>query len=145
MTVQTPLQLARRAAYGIALLPTMSEAAVLPFSRKATLKTDLNHELNLAAELNRLLGDLNCEMAVLPSKRTIETWYRTDVLYAVIRCKDALLEAQRCALRLARLGDLEQISINFLDELVELEVRYRDRLEHVSYDLARQAHRDTIS
>src|SRR5487761_2195356 len=109
------------------------------------MRTDLDHQLNLAAELNRLIGDLNCEMAVLPSKNTIGTWYRIDVLYAVIRCKDALLEAQQCALRLARLGDLEQISNNFLDELVELEVRYHDRPEHVSYDLARHAHRDTLS
>lgn len=109
------------------------------------MQTDLDHQLNLAAELNRLIGDFNCEMAVLPSKNTIETWYRIDVLYAVLRCKDALLEAQHCALRLARLGDLEQISINFLDELVELEARYHDRLEHVSYDLARHAHRDISS
>ena len=109
------------------------------------MRTDLDHQLNLAAELNRLIGDLNCEMAVLPSKNSVGTWYRLDVLYAVIRCKDALLEAQHCALRLARLGDLEQISIDFLDELVELEVRYQDRLEHVSYDLARHAHRDDLS
>ncbi len=108
------------------------------------MQSTLDQQMDLAAELNRLIGDLNCEMAVLPSKNTVGTWYRVDVLYAVIRCKDALLEAHRCAVKLARLGELEQISINFLDELVELEVRYQNRLEHVCYDLARQAHRDGL-
>ena len=58
------------------------------------MQTDLDHQLNLAAELNRLIGDLNCEMAVLPSKNTIGTWYRIDVLYAIIRCKDALIRSR---------------------------------------------------
>ena len=48
-------------------------------------------------------------------------------------------------MKLARLGELEQISINLLDDLVEFEVRYQGRLEHVYYDLARQAHRGTLN
>ncbi len=44
------------------------------------MRTTFDQQMDLVAKLNRLIGDLNCEMAVLPSKNTIETWYRVDDL-----------------------------------------------------------------
>ncbi len=44
------------------------------------MPTTFDQQMDLAAKLNQLIGELNCEMAVLTSKYTIETWYRVDVL-----------------------------------------------------------------
>ena len=94
-----------------------------------------SHELEISTTLNRLIGDLNCEVSLLPTRRTIDTWSRREVYTAVIRCKDAMIEAQRCAIRLSRLDDLDTVSTDWIDEILERCDEYQSLLAYVEEEL----------
>ena len=45
------------------------------------------NESDLSSKLYRLTGDLNYEMTLLPTWRTVERWSRREVFTAIIRCR----------------------------------------------------------
>jgi hypothetical protein len=103
------------------------------------MKSTFSREVELSAKLNCLIGDLNCEVSLLPTIRTVDTWSRHEIYTAVIRCKDAMVEAQKLAIRLSRLSDIDATSVGWIDEVVELCDEYQGLLAFVEYELVRQA------
>lgn len=98
-------------------------------------------ELNLSTKLNALLGDLGAEMALLPTERTIERWTTSDALRSVCRCKDALIDALHCAVRLSQLGKLDEISQQWIAEVLKRTEEVQSRLDYVEGDLIRECPR----
>lgn len=95
----------------------------------------LDRELELSTTLYRLIGELNCEVALLPTWRTIDTWSRSDVYRAVVRCKDAMIDAQKCAIRLSQLGDIDVVSADWIDEIIERCDEYQGQVTFVEEQL----------
>ena len=99
----------------------------------------MNHqstlEQDLSATLYRLIGDLNSEVSLLPTWRTVERWSRREVFTAVIRCKDAMIEAQKTAIRLSRLDDIDAYSASWIDEIIERCEEYQGLLAFVEDEL----------
>ena len=98
-------------------------------------------ERNGSAELYRLLGDLGAEMTFLPTERTIGSWTTTEVLHAVCRAKDALIDVLRSALLLSQLGELDDYSKGWIAEALLCSDKDQSLLEHVEDDLAHQCPR----
>ena len=88
-------------------------------------------ELSISSRLYVLLGDLGAEVSQLPTERTIDRWSRGEVLQAVCRCKDALIEALDCALQLSQLGELDEYSQQWFDEVLRYREEDQALLEHV--------------
>ncbi len=95
-------------------------------------------ELDLSWKLNRLIGDLHCEVAQLPNERTINRWTRSELYVALLRCKDSMLDAQKCAIRLSRIGDIDHYSGVWIDELLNYCEEYQARLEWAEEVLMRE-------
>ena len=98
-----------------------------------------SHELEISTTLNRLIGDLNCEVSLLPTQHTIGMWSRREVYTAVIRCKDAIIEAQKCAIRLSRLDGIDTVSAGWVEDTVECCNEYQGLLAFVEDELVNQA------
>jgi ABC-type transporter Mla MlaB component len=96
-------------------------------------------EQELSTALYRLIGDLNAEVSLLPTWRTVERWSRREVFTAVIRCKDAMVDAQKCAIRLSRLDDIDAYSASWIDEIIERCDEYQDLLSFVEDELVNHA------
>ena len=96
------------------------------------------HELNLSAKLYGLLGGLSAEITQLPTERTVRDWTEGEVLHSVCRCKDALIDALRCALRLSQLGELDEISRQWIAEVLQYSEEDQALLEHVEDVLAHE-------
>ncbi len=103
----------------------------------------MNHqstfEQDLSATLYRLIGDLNAEVSLLPTRRTVERWSRREVFTAVIRCKDLMVEAQKRAIQLSRLDAIDVYSALWIDEIVARCDEYQDLLTFVEDELVNQA------
>ncbi len=95
--------------------------------------TDLESELS--TKLYRLLGELDAEVSLLPTKRTIATWARSDMYVAVIKCKDAMIDAQKCALRLRSLDTIDSFSSDWINEVMARCDEYQNLLANVEEDL----------
>ncbi len=91
--------------------------------------TITEQELELSWKLNRLIGDLHVEVAQLPNERTIDRWTRDELYVAMLRCKDAMLDAQKCVIRLCRLGDIDHYSRVWVDEAVKYCEEYQGLLD----------------
>ena len=104
----------------------------------ATMHTLSEQESHLSAKLYGLLGGVSAEMAQLPTERTIETWTSEELLHAVCRCKDALIDALRCAVRLSRLGELDSVSQSWIDEALHYSEVDQEQLFHVEDDLVKE-------
>ena len=76
-------------------------------------------ELELSTTLNRLIGEANCEAALLPTNRTVNEWTRGEVHEAVIRCEGAIIATLRCAVELQALEDLDAYSRLWIHEAVQ--------------------------
>lgn len=100
------------------------------------------HELNLSSQLYALIGDVYFEMSELPNDRTISRWTRGEVRSAIIRCKDAFIRAQHCAIRLSRLGNIDERSIAWIEELLDYADPCQSKLEYVEETLLQLAHND---
>ena len=96
-------------------------------------------ELEISTTLNRLIGDLNCEVSLLPTQRTVGMWSRREVYTAVIRCKDAMIEAQKCAIRLSRLDGIDTVSAGWIEDIVERCNEYQGLLAFVEDKLVNHA------
>ena len=97
------------------------------------------NESDLSTKLYRLTGDLNYEMTLLPTWRTVERWSRREVFTAIIRCKDAMLEAQQCAIRLSRLDNIDAVSADWIEEIIKLCEGYQGLLDFVEEQLVDHA------
>ena len=95
-------------------------------------------ELKLSAKLNALLGELGAEMSQLPTERTIGQWTTNEVLLSVNRCKDALIDALRCAVRLSQLGEIDGLSEQWIREVLDCVEVDQSRLDYVEGDLVRE-------
>ena len=95
-------------------------------------------ELNLSSKLNSLLGELRVEISQLPNARTIRDWSASEVLHSVCRSKDALIDALRCAVRLSQVGDLDEISQQWIAEILIYSEVDQSLLEHVEDELVRE-------
>jgi hypothetical protein len=84
-----------------------------------------------------LIGELDCEISLLPNKRTVASWARSDMYVTVIRCKDAMISAQKCALRLHLLDTIDAYSAGWVDEVIERCDEYQSLLAFVEEDLMR--------
>jgi hypothetical protein len=96
-------------------------------------------EEELSTTLYRLIGDLNAEVSLLPTRRTVERWSRGEVFKAVIRCKDLMVEAQKRAIQLSRLDAIDVYSAHWIDEIVERCDEYQDLLTFVEDELVNHA------
>lgn len=96
------------------------------------------YELNLSSKLNSLLGELRAEMSQLPTARTIRDWTAGEVLHSVSRCKDSMIDALRCALRLSQLGDLDEVSQQWIVEILKYSEEDQSLLEHVEEVIVRE-------
>ena len=93
-----------------------------------------DQELHLSSKLYGLLGQLSAEISQLPNERTINTWTQTETLHAICRAKDALIDVLRCAIRLSELGELDQVSRQWMAEALicsEKDQSLLDRVEEV--------------
>ena len=95
-------------------------------------------ELKLSAKLNALLGELGAEMSQLPTERTIGQWTTNEVLHSVNRCKNALIDALRCAVRLSQLGEIDGLSEQWIREVLDCVEVDQSRLDYVEGDLVRE-------
>lgn len=92
-------------------------------------------EFELSTTLNRLIGELNAEASLLPTARTIEYWTRREVYHAVVKCKDAMIVAQKCAIQLGLLSNLDRVSAGWIDETLEFCDEYQAQLRFVEEEL----------
>jgi hypothetical protein len=92
-------------------------------------------ELELSTTLNRLIGELNAEASLLPTSRTIEYWTRRDVYDAVVKCKDAMIVAQKCAIQLGLLNNIDRVSASWIEETLEFCDEYQTQLRFVEDEL----------
>ena len=95
-------------------------------------------ESDLSAKLNDLLGQLGAEISQLPNDRTIHSWTKTEVLHAVCRSKDALIDVLRCAVRLSLIGDIDKYSRLWIDEALKYSQQDQELLERVEFDLVNE-------
>lgn len=98
-----------------------------------------DREFELSTKLNCLIGDLNIEVSLLPTLRTVGTWSRSEIYTAIIRCKDAMVEAQKCAIRLSRLDDIDEFSSGSIEEIIERCDEYQGLLAFVEGELVNHA------
>jgi hypothetical protein len=99
----------------------------------------VEREFELSTKLNCLIGELNVEVSLLPTLRTVGTWSRREIYTAIIRCKDAMVEAQKCAIRLGRLDDIDKYSAGWIDETIERCDEYQGVLAFVEEELVDHA------
>lgn len=76
-------------------------------------------ERELSSALNYLIGEANCEAALLPTRRTADEWTRAEVCEAVIRCQHAIIVTLRCASELQELEDLDLYSKVWIREALQ--------------------------
>jgi len=88
-------------------------------------------ELELSTTLNRVIGEANCEAALLPTRRTISEWTREEVHEAVIRCQHAIIAALRCAIELQALEDLDVYSKLWIQETTQKCREHHEKLESI--------------
>jgi len=95
-------------------------------------------ERNLSAKLYGLLGGLAAEISQLPNERSAQYWNELDALHAVCRCKDALIDALHCALRLSQLGEVDQASQLWITEILQRSDDDQSLLFHVEDHLTKE-------
>jgi hypothetical protein len=87
--------------------------------RGETITQVLARERELSTRLNRLIGEANCEAALLPTRRTISEWTSEEVHEAVVRCQYAAIAVLQCAIELQALDDLDAYSKLWILEALE--------------------------
>ena len=76
-------------------------------------------ERDLSTRLNRLIGEANCEAALLPTRRNISEWTRNEVHEGVTRCQRAVIATLGCAIELRALDTLDEYSELWIREAIE--------------------------
>ena len=88
-------------------------------------------ELELSTTLNRLIGEANCEVALLPNRRTLNEWTREEACEGVIRCQHAIIVTLRCAVELHTLDSLDAYSKLWIHEAVQKCEEHHKLLEDI--------------
>jgi hypothetical protein len=88
-------------------------------------------EFELSTTLNRLIGEMNCEVALLPNPRTISEWTSEEVHEAVIRCQHAVIATLRSAIELKALDGLDVYSRLWIREAVQKGEEHYQLLEFI--------------
>ena len=88
--------------------------------RGETITRVSTQEFELSTTLNRLIGEANCEAALLPTRKTISDWTSEEVCEAVTTYQRAIIAALRCAIELQTLEDLDAYSRLWISEAREL-------------------------
>lgn len=76
-------------------------------------------ERELSIRLNRLIGEANCEAALLPNRSAISEWTSDEAHEGVIRCQRAVIATLQCAIELQELAGLDQYSKQWIREAIE--------------------------
>lgn len=100
-------------------MKTESRSAGIARPRGVTITQVLARERELSTRLNRLIGEANCEAALLPTRRTISEWTSEEVHQAVVRCQHATIAVLQCAIELQALDDLDAFSRLWILEALE--------------------------
>ncbi len=87
-----------------------------------------SREHELSTTLNRLIGEANCEVALLPTRTTIDEWTNAEIHDAVIRCQRSVIDALSCAVELQSLDELDAYSMTWIDETRQACQRHVDAL-----------------
>ena len=88
-------------------------------------------ERELSTRLNRLIGEANCEAALLPTRRTISEWTRNEVHEGVITCERAVIATLGCAIQLQALDEVDKYSKLWIREALEKCVEHLQTLEFI--------------
>lgn len=88
-------------------------------------------EMTLSTVLNRLIGEMNCEVMLLPDRRETSDCAPAEVADAVVECQSAMIAALRCALDLQTLGQLDVYSRAWIRDAQESCDRALERVQHV--------------
>lgn len=88
-------------------------------------------EMALSTTLNRLIGEMNCEVMLLPDRRAPSDWTPAEADDAVVECQSAMIAALRCALDLEALGQLDVYSRTWIRDAQESCDRALAKLQHV--------------
>ena len=88
-------------------------------------------EMAQSTTLNRLIGEMNCEVMLLPDRRVTSDWTPAEAGDAVVDCQSAMIAALRCALDLEALGQLDVYSRAWIRDVQELCDRALEKLQHV--------------
>ena len=88
-------------------------------------------ERDLSTRLNRLIGEANCEAALLPTRRNISEWTRNEVHEGVIRCQRAVIATLACAIQLQALDDVDKYSKLWIRDALEKCVEHLQTLEFI--------------
>jgi hypothetical protein len=100
--------------------------------RGETITRVPTQEFELSTTLNRLIGEANCEAALLPTRKTISDWTSAEVCEAVITYQQAIIAALRCAIELQTLEDLDAYSRLWISETRELYDIGQDQVEFLA-------------
>lgn len=106
------------------------------------MNTTAGRELDLSSQLYSLIGEVYYEMSQLPTERTIARWTRGEVYAEMLRCQEVFVRAQECAIRLSRLGTIDEYSAGWIEELLTYGDRHQADLEFVEGRLLPQALED---
>ena len=87
--------------------------------------------MELSTTLNRLIGEMNCEVMMLADQRGTSDWTPAEVGDAVVECQSAMIAALRCALDLEALGQLDVYSRVWIRDAQESCDRALQKLRHV--------------
>jgi len=85
----------------------------------------------LSTTLNRLIGEMNCEVMLLPDRRAPSDWTPAEACDAVVECQSAMIASLRCALDLEALGQLDVYSRSWIRDAQESCDRALEKLHHV--------------
>jgi len=88
-------------------------------------------EFELSTRLNRLIGEANCEAALLPTRRTISEWTSEEVHEAVARYEYATVTALLCAIELQALDSLDAYSKLWIHEATQKCREHHELLEFI--------------
>ncbi len=100
-------------------------------ARGVTITRVPARERELSTRLNRLIGEANCEAALLPTRWNISEWTRNEVHEGVIRCQRAVIATLGCAIQLQALDDVDKYSKLWIRDALEKCVEHLQSLEFI--------------
>lgn len=87
--------------------------------------------MELSTTLNRLIGEVNCEVMLLPDRRETSDHPPAESADAVMECQSAMIAALRCALDLEAVGQLDVYSRAWIRDVQESCDRALEKLHDI--------------
>lgn len=91
-------------------------------------------ESELSTTLNRLIGEVNCEAALLPTPGSVSEWSRDEVNEAVIKCQRAVVATLLCAIELQTLDGIDAYSRLWIREATQQCEEHQKLIELIQDD-----------